>query len=198
MEESWNPNLMEEWIKQVHVGDTEAASALVDHLYPTIIRIVRGHLPWRMEETDLAQDIFLKIFSKIEQFRFRDGIPLEHWVSRIALNTCLDALRIAKRYPELLLSDFTEEETEWIQYLTSENTDVPQDTLAAREVVHKLLSQLKAEDRLVLTLLDLEEKSVREISQLTGWTQTGVKVRVFRARKRLRKIAEDFRKKNLI
>ena len=189
---------MEEWIKQVHVGDTEAASALVDHLYPTIIRIVRGHLPWRMEETDLAQDIFLKIFSKIEQFRFRDGIPLEHWVSRIALNTCLDALRIAKRYPELLLSDFTEEETEWIQYLTSENTDVPQDTLAAREVVHKLLSQLKAEDRLVLTLLDLEEKSVREISQLTGWTQTGVKVRVFRARKRLRKIAEDFRKKNLI
>ncbi len=198
MEESWNPNLMEEWIKQVQVGDTEAASALVDHLYPTIIRIVRGHLPWRMEETDLAQDIFLKIFSKIEQFRFRDGIPLEHWVSRIALNTCLDALRIAKRYPELLLSDFTEEETEWIQYLTSENTDVPQDTLAAREVVHKLLSQLKAEDRLVLTLLDLEEKSVREISQLTGWTQTGVKVRVFRARKRLRKIAEDFRKKNLI
>jgi len=151
-----------------------------------------------MEETDLAQEIFLKVFSHLERYQPRQGIPLEHWVSRIALTTCLDALRVEQRRPEFRLADLTEEEAEWIQYLTTDVEDAPQSTAAASEVVHKLLAQLRPEDRLVLTLLDLEEKSIRETSEMTGWSQAGVKVRAYRARRRLRKIADFFSKNNLI
>jgi RNA polymerase sigma-70 factor (ECF subfamily) len=195
---AWDPNEMDSWLGEVRSGNADAARALVDHLYPCIIRIVRGHLPWRMEETDLAQEIFLKIFKRLDQYQTRTGIPLEHWVSRIALTTCLDALRVEQRRPELRLADMSEVEVEWMHYLTSDAADTPYSSAGAGEIVRKLLGQLKSEDRLVLTLLDLEEKSIREISEITGWSQTGVKVRAFRARRRLRKVAEVFRQRNLI
>jgi RNA polymerase sigma-70 factor (ECF subfamily) len=65
------------------------------------------------------------------------------------------------------------------------------DAASARELLERLLSQLKPEDRLVITLLDLEQKSVKQISQLTGWGVPLVKVRAFRARRKLRKLAES-------
>lgn len=63
------------------------------------------------------------------------------------------------------------------------------DANAAREVVEKLLSQLPPDDRLVLALLDLEQRSVKEIARLTGWSGALVKVRAFRARRKLRSLA---------
>ena len=71
------------------------------------------------------------------------------------------------------------------------------DAASARELLGRLLSQLKAEDRLVITLLDLDQKSVTEISQLTGWSKALVKVRAFRARRKLRKVAEIFQKRHV-
>ncbi|MBA3850171.1 MAG: RNA polymerase subunit sigma-24, partial [Opitutus sp.] len=64
----------------------------------------------------------------------------------------------------------------------------PSDSLAAREIVNKLLDQLGPEDRTVIRLLDLEQKSVAEIAALTGWGQSMIKVRAFRARRKLQKL----------
>jgi DNA-directed RNA polymerase specialized sigma24 family protein len=64
--------------------DQDAARALVEFLYLTVIRIVRNNLPRRAAEEDLAQDVFLKMFEKLDQFQ--GEVPLEHWVSRIAVN----------------------------------------------------------------------------------------------------------------
>jgi RNA polymerase sigma-70 factor (ECF subfamily) len=65
----------------------------------------------------------------------------------------------------------------------------------AAEAVEHLLAQLSPDDRWVIRLLDLEQKSVAEISQLTGWSRPAVKVRAFRARHRLRKVAAGFRER---
>ena len=183
---------MPECLALVRAGDEEAARALVGHLYPLVIKLVRAHRPRRMAEEDLAQEVFMKMFARLSQYEGRDGVPFEHWVSRVAVTTCLDALRAEMRRPELRWADLGEGEREWVEYFVGEEpAPVPADAMAAREVAEQMLSLLAPDDRLVLTLLDLEERSVAEISALTGWGQSAVKVRAFRAREKLRKQARQ-------
>ncbi len=74
-------------LERVRQRDEEAARELVAHLYPLVIKIVRSHLPRRVAEEDLAQEIFLKVFANLDQYR--GAVPFEHWVSRVAVSTCL-------------------------------------------------------------------------------------------------------------
>lgn len=179
-----------ECLARVREQDDSAARALVEHLWPLVTKIVRSHLPRRTGEEDLAQDIFVKIFTRLDQYEARK--PFEHWVSRVAVTTCLDALRAEKRRPEWRMADLGEQEAEWIEYMTTDETEAaPADGLAAREVMTKLLQMLSPDDRMVISLLDLEQKSVAEIGELTGWGASRVKVKAFRARKKLRGFAEQ-------
>ena len=182
-------------LEQVRHQDQDAARALVEQLYPLVIRIVRTHLPIRTAEEDLAQEVFVKLFTRLDQYEARAGIPFEHWVSRLTVRTCLDALRAERRRPELRWGDLSEEQSAWLESMLVDDLPPPDTTPAsARELVDHLLSQLPADDRLVISLLDLEQKSVREIARLTGWSVTLVKVRAFRARRKLRKLTEAFKK----
>jgi RNA polymerase sigma-70 factor (ECF subfamily) len=181
-------------LERVRQRDQVASRQLVEHLYPLVIRIVRSHLPRRVAEEDLAQDIFLKMFTRLAQYQ--GNVPFPHWVSRIAVTTCIDQLRAQKRRPEFRWADLSENEAEVLSNVMTDERDVtPGDALAARELVHKLLDQLKPDDRLVIQLLDLEQKTIAEISGLTGWNQTLVKVRAFRARRKLQKLFQELRTK---
>ncbi len=181
-------------LERVRQREQPAARALVDHLYPLVIRIVRSHLPRRVAEEDLAQDIFLKMFTRLEQYQ--GAVPFSHWVSRIAVTTCIDQLRAQKRRPEFRWADLSEKEAEVLDaVMTDERDTAPGDALAARELVDKLLGQLKPADRLVIQLLDLDQKTIAEISARTGWNQTLVKVRAFRARRKLRKLFQELQRK---
>jgi RNA polymerase sigma factor (sigma-70 family) len=181
-------------LARVRLRDQVASRQLVEHLYPLVIRIVRSHLPRRVAEEDLAQDIFLKMFTRLAQYQ--GNVPFPHWVSRIAVTTCIDQLRAQKRRPEFRWADLSENEAEVLSNVMTDERDVtPGDALAARELVHKLLGQLKPDDRLVIQLLDLEQKTIAEISGLTGWNQTLVKVRAFRARRKLQKLFQELRTK---
>lgn len=178
-------------LQGVRRQDAASAHALVEYLYPQVIRIVRSHLPRRLAEEDLAQEVFLKLFSRLDQYRPRPGTPFEHWVSRLAVRTCLDSLRAEQRRPELRWSDLAEETVAWLKYMVSGAESAPHTpAAAARETLEIMLRRLAPADRLVITLLDLEQRSVKEISQVTGWSMSLVKVRVFRARRRLRKIGD--------
>jgi RNA polymerase sigma-70 factor (ECF subfamily) len=172
-------------------GEQEAARTLVEQLYPLVIRIVRSHLPLRAAEEDMAQEVFLKLFSRLDQYEARAGIPFAHWVSRLVVRTCLDALRAERRRPEVRWSDLSEEQSAWLEFMLVNDAATPDTSPAStREVVDLLLSQLPPQDGLVIRLLDLEQKSVKEISQMTGWNSALVKVRAFRARHKLRKLAK--------
>jgi RNA polymerase sigma factor (sigma-70 family) len=177
-------------LDRVRKRDQIAARELVEHLHPLVIRIVRSHLPRRVAEEDLAQEIFLKMFTRIDQYK--GAVPFTHWVSRIAVTTCIDHLRAQKRRPELRWADLSERETDVLDSVITNESDVaPDDALAAKELVHKLMDQLKPDDRLVIQYLDLEQKSIAEISELTGWNPTLVKVRAFRARRKLQRFYRD-------
>jgi RNA polymerase sigma factor (sigma-70 family) len=184
------------WVEQARQGDESAATALVDALYPMVWRIARARRPVRTSEEDLAQDVFKKVFERLDQYSARGGIPFAHWVARIATRTCLDALRSERRRPELRWADMPEGEAEWLQHLCSSTAD-PQRSegsgTAARELIQRLLSMLPAQDRVVLQMLDLEERSVKDIVALLGWSASLVKVRAFRARLRLKQIVKKLK-----
>lgn len=181
-------------LARVRASEQLAARELVEHLHPMVIRIVRARLPRRVAEEDLTQEIFLKMFTRIAQYQ--GNVPFPHWVSRIAVTTCIDHLRAQKRRPEFRWADLSENEADVLDaVLTSENEVGAGDALAAHELVHKLLDQLKPEDRMVLQLLDLEQKTLAEVSELTGWNITLIKVRAFRARRKLQKLFVELKKK---
>ncbi len=181
-------------VRRACVGDLSAAQALVEHLHPLVRRWVRNHLPRRDSEEDLMQEVFLKLLQKLGSYREHPGVPFEHWVSRLTVRTCLDALRAERARPEWRMADLAEGEREWLDYLTT-----PQDCAApgaaeeAKQIVTRLLAHLTPPDRLVLTLLDLEQRSTLEIAQLTGWTRPLIKMRAMRARRKLRKIAHQLK-----
>lgn len=180
-------------LERVRAQDQAAARELVEQLYPLVIRIVRARLPRRVSEEDLAQDIFLKMFNRLEQYQ--GHVPFTHWVSRIAVTTCIDQLRLQRRRPEFRWADLSENEAVVLESVLADERAAPDDALAAHELVHKLLGQLKAEDQLVLQLLDLEQKTIAEIGEITGWNASLIKVRAFRARRKLQKLFSDLERK---
>ncbi len=181
-------------LDRVRQRDQAAARELVEHLYPLVIRIVRGRLPRRVPEEDLAQEVFLKMFSRLDQYQ--GAVPFTHWVSRIAVTTCIDHLRAQQRRPEYRMADLSENEANLIDaVMTNDKAATPDDALEAHELVHKLLGELKPQDQLVIQLLDLEQKSIAEISALTGWNTSLVKVRAFRARRKLQKLFQELKRK---
>lgn len=177
------------WLQRVRESDPEASHELVRELFPLVMKIVRGHLPRRMDAEDLAQIVFVKVFQKIEQYH--GDAPFPHWVSRIAVNTCLNELRAEKARPELRWADLGEEQAEALQHVLDRSDQPAVDTQAAtRDLADRLLETLQHRDRLILTLLDLEERTVAEVSEITGSPEAVVKVRAFRARRKLRKELE--------
>jgi RNA polymerase sigma factor (sigma-70 family) len=173
-------------VQQVRRRDEDAARALFRHLYPLVARLVRSHLPRRTSQEDLVQTVFMKVFASLDSFS--GAVPLEHWVSRIAINTCLNQLAAEKARPELRWADLSEEQTQALEAVTAGQAELdPLQNLASREIVEKLLAQLAPADRLLMTLLHLEGRSVDEVRQITGWNVPVIKVRAFRARRKLRK-----------
>jgi RNA polymerase sigma factor (sigma-70 family) len=173
-------------VQQVLRRDEDAARALFRHLYPVVARLVRSHLPRRTSQEDLVQTVFMKVFASLDSFS--GAVPLEHWVSRIAINTCLNQLAAEKARPELRWADLTEEQAQTLEAVNAGQAELdPTQNLASREIVEKLLAQLAPADRLLMTLLHLEGRSVDEVRQITGWNVPVIKVRAFRARRKLRK-----------
>src|SRR3984893_1548960 len=165
--------------------DDEAARQLVRRLYPLVAKMVRSHRPRRTSEEDLCQMIFIKVFQKLSQFSGK--VPLEHWVSRIAVNTCLTQIESERVRPELRHADLTEEEEAVVRNLaTAADELAPDNRLASRQLVEHLFEFLKPVERLIIDLLYLQGRSVEEIHQITGMGVAAIKVRAFRARQKMK------------
>ncbi|MEJ0000001.1 MAG: RNA polymerase sigma factor [Verrucomicrobiota bacterium] len=170
-------------------GSEAAAEELIQHLYPVISKIVRTHLPRRDDEKDLIQEILMKTFTKLHQYK--GDAPLSHWVSRLALTTCLDRLRAQKIRPEIRRADLTPEESDVFDaaWLSGSSPDASA-AIAARDLIDKVLASLSPEDRSLVLMVDLEGRSLQEISDATGWSISKIKMRLFRIRPQLRQMIQ--------
>ena len=129
--------------------------------------------------------IFIKVFQKLSQFS--GNVPLEHWVSRVAVNTCLNQIESEKVRPEVRHADLTVEEQAVVENLASSSEELaPDHRFASRQLVEHLLAALKPVERLAIDLLYLQGRSVDEIRKITGWSAALIKVRAFRARQKMK------------
>ena len=124
-------------VERVRQRDEDAARRLMQHLYPLVLKLVRAHLPKRSAEEDLVQMVFVKVFAKLDQFN--GAVPLEHWVSRIAINTCINQIKAERVRPELRWADLGDEERFVVETLAATESELDAtDAFAAREIVEKL------------------------------------------------------------
>ncbi|HET6514653.1 MAG TPA: RNA polymerase sigma factor [Thermodesulfovibrionales bacterium] len=170
-------------VKAALSGDDEAFAELVRRhkrrVFTTVSRFVRNH----DELDDVCQEIFMKAYMSLK--KYRGDAPFEHWLSKITINACYDLLRKRSRERDTMPLDAV------APFLRDPASGDKASGREAWEILKQGLARLRAEDRLVITLLHLDEKSVREVAESTGWSEAKVKVRAFRARRELKRILED-------
>lgn len=163
--------------------DEAAARALVEALGPLVRRIILGHAALRHECDDLMQDIFFKVFRSAASYR--TDSPLEHWVATIAKRTCLNRLRHHRARPELTWSDLAPEQQAVLDEdrAHEDTSHKGEDALA---LIERLLATLPPADAWLLRAVELEERTLTDVCSEAGWNATLTRVRLFRARRRLR------------
>jgi len=178
----------DELIKSSLAGDDDSFEILVRRHSSRIFSIIGSFFRRRDMVEDIAQEVFAKAFFSLGTFTL--GRSFEAWVAKIAVNACYDHLRAQRRRIEQQLPHETQQEDEWFEL---QMLEVARDRHAsserqrdAAEIAERLLGKLEPEDRLVVVLIDRDGFSVKEVSEMTGWGQSKVKVRAFRARRVLR------------
>ena len=173
-------------IAAVLKGNTASFEPLVQKYSPRVFATARRYARRESEVEDIAQEVWLKAFGKLESFR--GEAPFEHWLMRLTVRTCYDFLRGHQRNRESVFSDLTGPENDWLERFVTQPEVASENADAARLLVARVLERLSPSARLVITLLEIEGRSVKEIAMLTGWSVPLVKVRAFRARAEMRKI----------
>ncbi|MDB6112093.1 MAG: polymerase, sigma-24 subunit, RpoE [Pedosphaera sp.] len=174
-----------ELIAAVLQGDTASFEPLIVKYSPRVFATARRYARRESEVEDIVQEIWLKSFNKLGSFR--GDAPFEHWLMRLTVRTCYDFLRGHQRNRETAFSELTEPEDDWLNRFVTHPEDASESAAAAKQLVERVLEQLPPAARLIITLLEIEERSVKEIAELTGWSVPLVKVRAFRARGEMKK-----------
>jgi len=175
-----------ELIAAVLKGDRASFEPLVAKYSPRVFATARRYARRESEIEDIAQEVWLKAFDKLASFR--GEAPFEHWLMRMTVRTCYDFLRGHQRNRESSFSEISEAEEDWLDHFVADRSSATEDADAARTLINRILEKLSPGHRLVIQLLEIEDRSIREIADLTGWSIPLVKVRAFRARAEMRKI----------
>jgi RNA polymerase sigma-70 factor (ECF subfamily) len=185
-----------ELIAAVLKGDAASFEPLVQKYSPRIFATARRYARRESEIEDIAQDIWLKAFERLESFR--GEAPFEHWLMRLAVRTCYDSLRAHQRNRETTFTELSEPEEDWLARFVSQPDAASESADAARQLITRVLEQLSPAARLVITLQEIEQRSVKEVAELTGWSVPLVKVRAFRARAEMRKVLSRIAKEKYL
>ncbi|HEV2305191.1 MAG TPA: sigma-70 family RNA polymerase sigma factor [Candidatus Acidoferrales bacterium] len=177
---------------QAQKGVSTAFEELVRRHQQRISAVVGGILRRREDIEDVAQQVFLKAYISIGRFDMRSAFST--WLYKIAVNECWDYLRKKKVRPLTYEADLSEEQARHVEQFVSVGAEASNAAERAemREIVERLLSDLSEEDRTMLVLKETQGFAVEEIGQMLGLNVNTVKVRLFRARRRL---ATNYRRK---
>lgn len=175
-------------IKSVLAGETADFEEIIRRYQPRIFGTIRKYARRESEVDDIAQEVFIKTFRKLHTWRAE--APFEHWIMRLSVRTCYDFLRKHQRNRENAFTDLSDPEKDWLQDFVKAPDDNHSEKQGAGDLVHTLMDQMSPAGKLILQLQEIEQKSVKEIAEITGWSISLVKVRAFRARNEMRKHLE--------
>jgi RNA polymerase sigma-70 factor (ECF subfamily) len=176
-------------VKRVLEGEVNAFALLMERYQDYVLAIVKRHAPPNQVE-ELIQEVFIKAFQSLGGWR-QTG-RFRAWLSVIAVRTCYDYWRKHYRTREVPMSALSEAHREWLDRVLADASETTWQDITrrreAREILDWALDQLSAADRMVLELVYLEGQPVKEAARLLGWTVANVKVRAFRARRKINKL----------
>jgi RNA polymerase sigma-70 factor (ECF subfamily) len=183
----------EELVQAARRGDETAFEMIFERHRLRITRITSRFFNRQEKIEEVVQEVFAKAYFALGDYSNDRGASFAAWLSKVAINSCYDELRRARRRPENNFSSVTEDETLFLNTrLRDERAADAEADMISRDLAHKLLARLSADDRLILTMLDGEEMSVAEIARALGWGVSRVKVRAHRARAALRRVLGEF------
>ena len=185
-----------ELIAAAVAGDPASFEPLVQKYSPRVFATARRYARRESEVEDIVQEVWVKAFQKLKGFR--GEAPFEHWLMRLAVRTCYDFLRTHQRNRETSFSELSEPESDWLDRFVAEPETSAENAEAARQLVERVFQQVSPAARLILTLLEIEDRSIKEIAALTGWSIPLVKVRAFRARAEMRKVLASLAKEKYL
>jgi RNA polymerase sigma-70 factor (ECF subfamily) len=176
----------------VLAGDDFIFEEIFDR-YKLLAATVAGRYLRRPEQIEeVVQISFTKVYFELKNFQFKHDLSFAGWIARITANVCLDQLRSQKRKPEDLVCELSSDEIEFLLTDAPDEEKTTENLIVERDLAKKLLACLETKDQAILQMLYEEEMSVGEISALTGWSISKIKIRAYRARKLLRKILKRF------
>ena len=179
-------------LKAIQAGDVDAYAGLVNKYQGRVSGIVSGHAP-RDRVGELTHEVFVRAYRSLPGYR--GDSPFGHWLAKVAVRACHDFWRAQYRNKERPESDLSDECRAFAEEVAALSAGEAAEDAASRreaeELLHWALDQLSATDRMVVTLTHLEERPVAEAAELLGLSVPNVKVRAFRARKKLRVLLGD-------
>src|SRR4030095_3232832 len=172
-------------VRRAQKGDKEAFEVLVRRHQHRVFAVARGILKRQEDVEDIAQQVFVKAYFSLKRFDQRAAFST--WLYKITVNECWDLLRKKKARPLVYESDFSEEQSRQYTSTEREATKGPDtsDRMAMRQRLETMLGQLDKRDRAMLVLKEVQGFSVEEIAESMGLNANTVKVRLFRARRRI-------------
>jgi RNA polymerase sigma-70 factor (ECF subfamily) len=178
----------QEWsglVRRVRAGEEAAQRELVERLWPRVAARAARWCPRNSEIEDLAQEVFLKVFTRLWQFR---GGNFPAWVDRITRGVCYDALRRQRVRPEWRYADLEDFDEHGVE----DDSAPPARRIEARRIVSELLAQMPTEQAWLIREVEIHERSIGEISLEMGWTEVAGRLRLLRARRSLHRIYQKW------
>ncbi len=176
----------EQVVARVLAGDTQAFELLIRRHQDSVARIVGGKVPGQ-EVAEVAHQVFIRAFKALPGYS--PTAPFGHWLATLAVRTCYDYWRERYRNRETPLASLSEAQRAWLRGRSS-GRDAGRG-LETWDLLEWALAHLTPADRMALTMVHLEDRSVAEAAELLGWSTANVKVRCFRARARLRRLITE-------
>ena len=173
-------------IEKAKGGDSGAFNQVVTAYRKRILGTISRLIGRPEDVEDVAQEVFVRLYYSLEQLRTAE--VFEPWLYRLTINACYDYLRRTKRRPEFRMADLTEEQVIMADSAAGGKRNAEDEEKGrVREFVNELFRHVSEEDRLLLTLKEVEGLSLKELEAVYKVNENTLKVRLFRARQRVLK-----------
>ncbi len=179
-----------ETIKKAQSGDDKAFNEIIKAYRKRILGVVYRMIGNGDDVEDVGQEVFIRLYFALGQLR--EPKVFEPWLYRLAKNTCYDYLRKKRRHNEVRMGDLSEEQADVVEKILAGKKSLDDDQKEeAKELVNILFSRVDEEDRILLSLKEIQGLSLKELSDVYKINTNALKVRLFRARKRMLRVYEE-------
>lgn len=176
----------QELIEKARKGDDSAFNQVVLAYRRRILGTISRLIGRPEDVEDVAQEVFVRLYYSLDQLRTAE--VFEPWLYRLTVNACYDYLRRAKRRNESRMADLSEQQVMMADSLAGGRQEAEQQQKGkVREFMDALFQHVSEEDRMLLTLKEVEGLSLKELERVYGANENALKVRLFRARQRVLK-----------